>query len=57
MYANIYFGSGRLIAEAQGDGVKYISKLKSYCANITFTDKVDMIDFFRKLHMKEGNQQ
>ena len=29
----------RLIDEFPGDGAKYISKLQSHCANMTFSDK------------------
>ena len=37
--ANIDVHSRRLTAEFPGDGVKFISKLQSHCANITFSEK------------------
>ena len=39
LYANIDVHSRRFIAEFPGDGVKYISKLQSHCANMTFAAK------------------
>ena len=32
--------SRRLIAEFPGDGIKYIEKLQSHCANMTFSEKI-----------------
>ena len=32
------------------------SKIQSHCANMTFSEKVDMIGFSRKLEIKEGDQ-
>ena len=57
LHANIDFRSRRLIAEFPVDGVKFISKLQSHFANMTFSEKVDMIDFSRKLHINEGSQK
>ena len=57
LHANIYVHSRSLISEFTVDGVKYISKIQLHCANMTFAEKVDMIVFHRKLHIKEGNQQ
>ena len=37
--ANIDVHSRRLIAEFPKDGIKYIDKLQSHCANMTFADK------------------
>ena len=54
MHANNDVHSRRLIAELPGDRVEYISKLRPRCANITFDEKVDMVGFSRKLHIKEG---
>ena len=31
--------------------------MQSYCANMNFGEKSDMIGFLRKLHIKEGNKQ
>ena len=39
LHANIYLHSRRLIAEFPKYGVKFIEKLQSYCANMTFADK------------------
>ena len=36
LHVNLAVHSRRLIAEFPGDGVKYIEKLQSHCANITF---------------------
>ena len=44
-----------LISEFPADGIHCIEKLQSYCANMTFSEKVDMKEFFRKSHIKEGN--
>ena len=51
------FHSRRLIAEFPVDGVKCISKLQSYCANMTFAEIVGMIEFSSNSHRKEGSQQ
>ena len=39
MHANIDLHSRRLIAEFPADGIKYIEKLLSHCANMTFSEK------------------
>ena len=48
--------SRRLIAEFPTDGIKCLQKLQSHCANMTFAEKVDMIELSSRLHIKEGNQ-
>ena len=53
---NIYVHRRRLIAEFPGYGMKFISKLQSNCANMNFLTKVDVLEFYRKLHIKEGNK-
>ena len=40
--------SQRLIDEYTGDGVHAISRLKYQCANMTFSEKSDIIDCFNK---------
>ena len=57
LHANIDLHSGRLIVELPVDGTKCIETLQSYCANMTFSEKVDMTGFFNKSHRKEGNLQ
>ena len=57
LHTNIDVHSRRLISEFPADGVKFISKLQSHCANMTLLEKVDMIDFFNMSHIKDGNQQ
>ena len=57
MHANIDVHSRILIAEFPIDGIKYIKKLQSHCANMTFAEKVDMIGLFKKSHIKEGNMK
>ena len=37
-----------LIDEYTGDGAKAISRLKYECANMTFSEKSDIIDCFNK---------
>ena len=39
------------------DGIKCIEKLQSHCANMTFSEKVDMTGLFNRSHIKEGNLQ
>ena len=43
LHANIDIHSRKLIDEFSGDGVKFIPKLQSHCANKTFSEKVDMM--------------
>ena len=57
LHANIDEHSRRLIAEFPKDGVKYIEKLQSHCANMTFAEKVDMTGLFNKSHIKEGDMK
>ena len=40
LHANIDVHSRRLISEFPIDGIKCIEKLKSHCANMTFSDKI-----------------
>ena len=56
LHANSCVHSRRLIAEFPEYGMKCMEKLQSHCANMTFAEKVGMIGFSRKLHIKEGNQ-
>ena len=39
LHANIDVQSRRLIAEFPKDGIIFIEKLQSHCANMTFADK------------------
>ena len=43
-----------MISELPGDGVKYISKLQSHCANMDFSEKADMIGFCHQVTHKLG---
>ena len=45
LHASIDVHSRRLISEFPRYGVKCISKLQSHCANMTFSEKLDMIGF------------
>ena len=54
LQANIDVHSRRLIAECPGDGVKCISKLQSYCVNMTFTDKSRYDRIFHQVAHKGG---
>ena len=56
LHTNIDFHSRRSIAEFPGDGVKFISKLQSHCANMNFSDKKIYYRLYVKLHIKEGSQ-
>ena len=49
---NIDVRSRRLISELPVDGVKFISKLQSYCANMTFADKSRYERIFQKVTHK-----
>ena len=49
--------SRRLIPEFPVDVIKYIEKLQSHCANMTFADKSRYDRIFSKSHIKEGNLQ
>ena len=39
LHANIYVHSRRLISESPVDGIKFIEKLQSHSAKMTFSDK------------------
>ena len=55
LHANIDVQSRRLFAELPGYGIQCIEKLQSHCANMNFSEKVGMIYFSTKLHIKEVN--
>ena len=55
LHATSCVHSRRLIAEFPDDEIKCIQKLQSHCANMTFSDKVDMTGPSNRLHIKEGN--
>ena len=57
LHANIDAHSRRSIYEFPVDGVKSVTKLQSHCANMTFGKKVDMIGFFNRSHIKEGDRK
>ena len=50
-------GIGLVVGYNLGYGVGFISKLQSHCAGITFAEKVRMIEFYVRLHIKEGSQK
>ena len=54
LHANIDVHSRRLISELQGDGVKFISKLQSHCANTKFSEKIRYDRLFQKVTHKGG---
>ena len=56
-HANIDVHSRRLIVGFPVDGVKLISKIQSHCADMTFSQKVDMIGLSIKYHIKERNHK
>ena len=49
---NIDAHSRRLISEFPVDGIKYIDKLQSHCANMTFADKSIYDRVFSNSHIK-----
>ena len=53
-HANIDVHSRRLIAEFPWDGIKYIEKIKSHCANITFSYKNRYGRIFQQVTHKGG---
>ena len=55
--ANIDVHSRRLVSEFPGDGVKFISRIQSHCANKTFDDKSRYDRLYSKLHINEGSHQ
>ena len=54
MHANIYVHSRRFIVKFPGDGVRWISKLQSHCANMTFYDKSTYDRIFQQVTHKRG---
>ena len=54
MHANIDLHSRRLIAESPKYGIKYIEKLQSHCANMTFADKSTNDRTFQQVTYKGG---
>ena len=54
MHANIDVHSRRLISELPKDGIKWIEKLQSHCANITFSDKSRYDRIFQQVTHKGG---
>ena len=57
MHENIDVHSRILIAEFPMDGIKCIEKLKSYCANMTFSDKSRCDRIFQKVTHKGGESE
>ena len=54
LHENINFHSRRLISEFPVDGVKYISKLQSHCAYMTFAEKIRYDRLLQKVTHKVG---
>ena len=54
LHANIDVHSRRIIAEFPEDGIKYNEKLKSHCANMTFSDKSRYDMIFQQVTHKGG---
>ena len=54
LHANIDVHRRMFIAEFPGDGVKFISKLLSHCANMTFYEKIRYDMIFQKVTHKSG---
>ena len=54
LHANIYVHRRRLIAEFPRDGIKYIEKLHSHCANMNFSDKSRYDRIFQQVTHKGG---
>ena len=57
VHANIDVHSRRIISEFPLYGMKYIEKLQSHCANMTFAGNSRHDRTFNKSHIKEGNLQ
>ena len=57
MHVNIDAHGRRLIDELPMNGIKCIEKLQSHCANMTFSEKVDMTGLLNTSHIKEENLQ
>ena len=54
LHANSCVHSRRLTAEFPEDGIKYMEKLQSYCANMTFSDKSRYDITFQQVTHKGG---
>ena len=54
LHTNIYAHSRRFIAEFTKDGIKYIDKLQSHCANMTFAEKSRYDRTFQQVTNKVG---
>ena len=54
MHDNIDVNSRRFNAELPKDGIKYIEKLQSHCANMTFADKSRYDRTFQQVKHKGG---
>ena len=54
LYSNINVHSRSLIYEFLGNAVKYISKLQSHCANMTFSDRIRYAIIFQQVTHKVG---
>ena len=54
MHANIDVHSKRLSAEFLSDGIKYIDKLQSHCANMNFSEKRRYDRIFQQVIHKGG---
>ena len=54
LHANIDIHSRILIADVPKDGIKYIEKLQSHCANIDFADKSKYDRTFQQVTHKGG---
>ena len=54
LHANSGVHSRRLISEFPKDGIKFIEKLQSHCANMTFADKSRYGRTFQKVTHKGG---
>ena len=57
LHANINVHSGILIAKLAIYGIKCIENLQSHCANMTFSEEVDMTGLFNRSHIKKKNMQ
>ena len=54
LHANSCVHSRRLIAELPENGIKYMEKLQSHCANMTFADKSRYDRTFQQVTHKGG---
>ena len=55
LHENMYVQNISSIAKFPGDGVKYISKLQSQCADMNCAEKLDTVGFSGKLLINEGS--